>query len=70
MEIVMKRKVDKETNAETWTLSMQSHTMKALCNYISHEIDVSKGLDADINFPTIHQMSHWVSQSSWYRALQ
>jgi len=36
--------------------------MNPLWVYISHEIDVSKELDADFNFLKIHLMSHWVEQ--------
>jgi len=41
-ELVKKQKVDKETNAETWTLSKKWCEMNAWRDYISHEIDVSK----------------------------
>jgi len=61
-ELVKKRKVDEETNAETWTLSKKQREMHAWRDYISHEIDDSKVLDADFNFPKIHLMSHWVEQ--------
>jgi hypothetical protein len=44
--------------------------MNAWRDYISHEIDVSKELDADFNFPKIHLMSHWVEQIRRYGALQ
>jgi len=57
-ELVKKRKVDEETNAETWTPSKKRREMNACRDYISHEIDVSKELDADFNFPKIHLMSH------------
>ena len=70
MELVKKRKVDKESHAETWMLSKKRDEMNAGWDYISHEIDVSKGLDADFNFPKIHLMSHWVKQNRWYWALQ
>jgi len=59
-ELVKKRKVDEETNAETWTPPKKRRKMNAWRDYISHEIDVSKELDADFNFPKIHLMSHWV----------
>jgi len=61
-ELVKKRKVDEETNAETWTLSKKRREMNAWWDYISHEIDVSKEFDADFNFPKIHLISHWVEQ--------
>jgi len=62
MELVKKGKVDEETNAESWTPSMKQREMNAWRNYISHEIDISKELDAEINFPKIHLMSHWAEQ--------
>ena len=69
-ELVKKRKVDEETNAETWTPSKKRREMNAWRDYISHEIDVSKELDADFNFPKIHLMSHWAEQVRRYGALQ
>ena len=69
-ELVKKRKVDEETNAEPWTQSKKRREMNAWRDYISHEIDVSKELDADFNFPKIHLMSHWVEQIRRYGALQ
>jgi hypothetical protein len=50
--------VDKETNAESWTLSNKWHEMNAWWDYMSNEIDFSKELDADFNFPNMHLMSH------------
>jgi hypothetical protein len=44
--------------------------MNAWRNYISHEIHVSKVLDADFNFRKIHLMSHWAEQIRRYGALQ
>jgi len=70
MELVKKRKVDEETNAETWTPSKKLCEMNAWRVYISHAIDISKELDADFNFPKIHLMSHWAEQIRRYRALQ
>jgi hypothetical protein len=49
-ELMKKRKVDGETNAETWTPSKKWREMNAWRDYISHEIDISKKLDADFNF--------------------
>jgi len=69
-ELVKKQKVDKETSAETWTPSKNWHEMNTWWAYFSHEIDVSKVLDADFNFPTIHLMSYWVEQIRRYGALQ
>jgi len=61
-ELVKKRKVDEETNAETWTPSKKRREMNAWREYIIHEIDVAKELHADFNFPKIHLMSHSVEQ--------
>jgi len=69
-ELVKKRKVDEETNAETWAPSQKRREMNAWRDYISYEIDVSRELDADFNFPKIHLMSHWVEQIRRYGALQ
>jgi len=69
-ELVKKGKVDKATNAETWTPSNKRREMNAWRDYISHKIDVSKKLDADFNFPKIHLMSHCVEQIRQYGALQ
>jgi len=44
--------------------------MNSWLDYSSHEIDVSKDLDANFNFPKIHLMSHAVDQIRRYRALQ
>jgi len=44
--------------------------MIAWRDYISHEIDISKELDADYIFPKIHLMSHWAEQILQYGALQ
>ena len=38
-------------------------------DYTSHEIDVSKELDADFNFLKIHLIYHWVEQICRYGAL-
>jgi len=44
--------------------------MNAWRDYISHEIDISKELDADFNFLKIHLMSHWAERVRRYGALQ
>jgi hypothetical protein len=62
--------VDKETNADTWTLCNMRCEMNAWRDYISHEIDISKELDAAFNFPKIPLMPHWVEQIRRYRVLQ
>jgi hypothetical protein len=69
-ELVKKWKVDEETNGETWTPFKKWRELNAWLDYISHEIDVSTALDANLNFPKIYLMSHWVEQIRWYGALQ
>jgi len=69
-QLVKKRQVDEETNADTWTPCKKRREMNAWWDYISHKIDVSKELDADFNFPKIHLMSHWVEQIRRYGAFQ
>jgi len=69
-EHMKQRKVDEETNTETWTPSTKLCEMNAWWDYISHEIVVSKELDDDIDFPKIHLMAHYVEQIPRYRALQ
>jgi hypothetical protein len=60
MELVKKRMVDEETNAEIWVPSKKRRELNTWWDNISHEIDVSKELDADFNFPKIHLISHCV----------
>ena len=69
MELLKKRKVDEETNAETWTPSKKRREMNAWREYISHVIDISKELDADFNFPKIHLMSYCAEQICQHGAL-
>jgi hypothetical protein len=69
-ELVTKRKVDKKSNAETWTPSKKRRKMKAWRDYISHDIDVASELDADFNIPKIPLMSHLVEHLRRYGALQ
>jgi len=69
-ELIKKRNVDEQTDAETWTPSKMRRDMNAWRDYISHEIDASKELDADLNFPKIDLMSHGVEQIHQYGALQ
>jgi hypothetical protein len=54
------QKVNKETNAKTWTPSKNRHKMNAWWEHIIHNIDVSNELDANIHNPRIHLMSGWV----------
>jgi len=69
-DLVKKRKVQEETNAETYIQSSKQRKMDAWRDNISHGIDVSKKIDADFNFPMIHLMSDWVKQIHRYGALQ
>ena len=65
-----RRKVDEETNVETWMLSMMQLEMNPWWDDISNERDVSIEFDADFNFPLIQLMSHWVEQIRRYGAWQ
>jgi len=65
-ELVKKRKVEEETNSDSWMPSKMWREMNAWRDYIRHEIDISKELDADFNFPKIHLMSHWAEQIRRY----
>jgi hypothetical protein len=69
-ELMKKRKVDMETNAETLTPSKKRREINAWRDYISHEIDISKQLDADFNFRGIPLMSQWAKQVRQYRTFQ
>jgi hypothetical protein len=51
-------------------LSKKRCKINASRDYISNEIDVSKELDADFNFPKIHLVSHWVKLIRRYGAFQ
>jgi hypothetical protein len=70
LELLKKRKVDEGITAEAWMPSKKRHEMNSWRYYISHMIDVSDELDADITFPKIHLMSHWVEKMRQYGALQ
>jgi hypothetical protein len=59
---VKKRKVDDETNAQTWTQSKKRREMNVSRDCISQKIDISKKLDPDLNFPKIHLMSDWAEK--------
>jgi hypothetical protein len=59
-DLLKKRKVDKYTNAETWTPYNTRGEMSDWRGYIRHEIHIFKPLDADFNLQKIHLMSHWV----------
>jgi len=68
-ELVKKRKVNNETNAETWMPSKKPREMNSWWDYISHEIDISNELDADFNFLKIYWMAHCAAQIRRYGAL-
>jgi len=70
MELMKKRKVDEETNADSWMGSKQRRETNAWRDYISHKIDVSTELDADNNFPKIQSLSDWAEQIGGYGAFQ
>jgi hypothetical protein len=69
-ELVKKRKVDEETNADSWTPSKKKRKMNPWQDYFSHERDISKELYPDLNFSKIDLMSHWAEQIGRYGALQ
>ena len=69
-ELVKKRNVDEETNAESCTPSRIRRKNNTWQDNISHKIGVSNQLDADFNFPKIDLMSLWVKQIRRYRTLQ
>jgi hypothetical protein len=69
-EIVKKRNVHEEANAETWTPSKKHCETNDCWDYISDAIDVSKQLYADFNFSKIHLKSHLVETICGYIALQ
>jgi hypothetical protein len=62
MELVKKRQVDEETNAETWMPSIKRRKMKVWRDYIDYDIYVFKALDDNFNSPKMQLMSHWVEQ--------
>jgi hypothetical protein len=70
MELVKKRKVDNETNAETYTSAKKRRKMNGGRDDISHEIDIAKELYCDFNFSKIQLLFHWAAQLRRHRALQ
>jgi hypothetical protein len=69
-ELVKKRKVDYETNADSGMPSKKQREMNTRRDYLSHEILISMELDANFDFPKIQLMSHWAEQIRQYGALQ
>ena len=61
-ELMKKRNIEKETNAETWMLSKKRREMNPMWGYISYKIPVSKYLYVDLNVERIYLMSNWVEQ--------
>ena len=61
-ELVKKRKVDVEINAETWMSCKKRRKLNGWWAYISREIDVSKEFDAYFNFLKINLISQCVEQ--------
>jgi hypothetical protein len=61
-ELVKKRNVNKETNADCWMTPKKGREMSAWRNYSSHQIDISNQLDANYDSPKIHLMSHSAEQ--------
>ena len=64
------RMVDEESNAETWTPSKKRSEVNAWRDYMSPRIDLSKEVDANLNFPKIYLMAECVEQIREYGALQ
>jgi hypothetical protein len=50
--------------------SKKQREMNTVWDYISHEIDISKELDTDFNFPKNHIISQWAKLICQSRALQ
>jgi hypothetical protein len=61
-ELVKILMVIKKTNAATVRPCTQGREIQNWGDYISHEIAVSKELDADITFPKIYLITYWVEQ--------
>jgi len=53
-ELVKKRTVHKETNAESWMPFKMRREMNAWQDYISDKIAIAKAVDAESNVPRIH----------------
>jgi hypothetical protein len=61
-EPVKKRKIDKETNADTWMQSNMRGDLNGWQDYINHVMDVSMGFDSNFNHPMIYMLCHSVEQ--------
>jgi len=59
-ERVKKRMVYMETNDKYWRASKMRHKMITCQDYISHKFDVFEKLDANLNWPRMHVVSHRV----------
>jgi hypothetical protein len=60
MQLAKKRKVDKETNAKTWTLSKKESKNKQQVGLNQSQDGYFKGFSADFNFLKIQLISTWV----------
>jgi len=69
MELVKKRMVDMETNAEYWRASKMRCEVITCQDYISHNLIVFEKIDADLYLPGIHVLLHWVKLICQYCAL-
>jgi len=67
-KVVNKRKIDEETHTDTRTSFKKRCEMNPWRDDIIHEIDVSKELDDNFNYPKIHWISHWVDEIPRYGA--
>jgi hypothetical protein len=54
--------VDEATNIENWPITNKWRKTNAWREYISHMMDISRGLEADFNYPNIELMSHLAEQ--------
>jgi len=70
MELVKKRKVDKVTNPETWTLLNTQDEITPWLGYIIPKENSSMAVDTNVIHQTIHLISHRVEQMRSYGALQ
>jgi len=61
-ELAKTQKVDEESNSVIWKPCKKRRKIHVLWDYLSHEIDVDKELDANFSFAQIHLISHVVKQ--------
>jgi len=70
MELIKKRTVGEEFNAEMMKQTEKWDKMNVWQDYLMHEIVISNKLDANFNSVMIHIMSHRAEQSHQYRSFQ